>query len=315
MRNLAARLQSHFDAEGMVTDAGETATYARQLEYIQAKVYTRIYADLIARTLFPADSDAGPPEVLSKTWSLEDSVGRAALIHDYSQDFPNVEISGEQVSRKLFSWGVSYSYSFDDLLRAKRAGQDLDKKKAMAARRACEETLERICYDGDNSGLPGLLNTPGTLATAPAAAGTWLVKTGQQIVDDVIAATTAQSNATGNAYPVTDLLIELPAYNRIKVLRYVPAGETMAPSTVLKYIENELGVKVTPWRMLDAPALAAAPKKVFYAKNEDVIALAIQRDFTQESPRLKNLSVSMPCHMRLSGLEIRQPKGVTVMST
>jgi hypothetical protein len=315
MRNLQARLQAHIDAEGMTLDAGETATYARQLEYVQSKIYKRVYSDLIARSLFPADSDAGPPEVLSKTWRLEDSVGRASLIHDYSQDFPNVEIQGEEISRKLYSWGVSFSYSFDDLLRASRARVNLEMRKAEAARRACEESIERIAYDGDNSGLPGVINTPGVLTTAAAAVGTWLVKTGQQIIDDVTAAIVAQSNATGKAFEITDLLLELPAYNRIRFLRYVPTGEDSAPKTVLKYIEEDLGVRVTAWRMLDATALAAAPKKVFYSRNEDVIAFAIQRDFTQEAPRLKNLAVYIPCHMRTSGVEIRQPKGVTVMST
>ena len=314
MRNLAARILSHADSMGSRIDAGEGATYARQLEYIQSRVYQRKYAGLIARTLFPQDSDPGPPEAYNKTWRLEDSFGATAQIHDYSKDFPNVEIMGEEVTRKIFGWGVSYTYSFFDLKRAAMAKTNLEERKANAARRAMEEQLEKIAYNGGGSNLPGVMNTPNCLTTAPAAAGLWSGKTGAQVIADAQAAIAAQSLANNGTYEITDLLIDTASYNAIRFLRYLPTGETNAPKTVLKYIQEDLGVTVTQWKMLDIDAAASAPKKVFYTRDEDVIAFAIQQDFLQEAPCLQNLAVQMPCHIRTSGVEIRQPKGVTIMS-
>lgn len=314
MLTLNQRLAYAADNAGVHLDANETATFTRQLEYVQSTIYTREYSDLLARKLFPADPEPGIPEAYSKVWRLQDSVGRAAQIHDYSKDFPSVEIFGEELIRKLFGWGVSFGYSFEDLKRATMAGTNLEMRKANAARRSVEEAIERIAYNGDTSGLPGLMNTIGVLAPAAAAGGAWSTKTAAQIVADIRVAINLVGNTTNRKRKFTNLLTDTVSYLTIQNQDYVPPGGTTSTKTTLQYIQENLGIQVDSWPMLDLDTAASAPKKVFFEKNPDVLSLAIQRDFTQESPRVENLAVRIPCHIKTSGLEIKQPKGVGIMA-
>ena len=139
-------------------DAGESAFFARELEYVIAQTYDVQYKELKAFSLLPISSEAGVGAT-EITWRQYSKVGMAQIIADYARDFPRADVDGTEHTSKVKGIGVSYGYSIEEIRRSQMVGKRLDQRKAEAARRAVDQKINSIAFSGDSAhGLGGFIS-------------------------------------------------------------------------------------------------------------------------------------------------------------
>ena len=292
-------------------DSAASAFFARDLEHIQAKIYEVKYPQLLSRTLIPVDSSAGDGVDIITT-RQEDSVGRAKIITDYGDDLPRADVSGTEVSYPVKDIGISYGYSIREIKAALRASKSLGLRKAMAARKASAQLLDRIGQTGDSAaGLKGFLNnsliTPANVAD-PGAGTAWSTKTPAQILVDINDAVAAMVTTTKGVHSPTTLLLPLDQYTHIAQTH----NSTASDKTILQFLLSTSAhlVEVLPWYALAGAGAAASDRMVVYDRSPDVLQLQVPVEHYQLPPQLRGLETIIPCRMVTGGVTIHRPTAV-----
>ena len=127
----------------MRLDSNESVFFNRELAYIKSKSYDAKYAELKGLTLIPISTEAGAG-VNEIVYHQYRGVGFAKVIADYAKDFPRVDIYGIEKSVKVKGIGDSYGYSIKEIRASQRTGKGLDQRRAITARRAHDEMMNRM---------------------------------------------------------------------------------------------------------------------------------------------------------------------------
>lgn len=294
-------------------DAGESAFFKRELEYVKSKSYDTQYKQLKGLVLIPISTEAGEGAT-EITWRKYTGVGFAKIISDYAKDFPKVDVYGEETTSKVKSIGASYGYSIEEIRRSQRTGKRLDQRKADMARRAIDEKINTIALSGDSiNGLNGLINFPGiteytVLADGTGASKLWSTKTPDQIVRDVTGLVSAVMVPTNGKEVPDTLLLPLTQYNYIANTRM----GTNSDITVLQYIlKNSPAIKQIEWLSELASAGAGSTNRMMvYAKDPMKITLEIPRPFEQFEAQQEGMEYQIPCHAKCGGVLVYYPLSV-----
>ena len=272
----------------MRLDGMEQVFFDEQLALIKARTYDVRHKALKALTLLPVstEQDPGAEHII---WRSFDQVGIAKLVSDYANDYPRVDIGGEEHTSPIKEIGASYGYSIKEIRRAQKAGISLDAKKAEACRRAIDEKQDSIAWKGDAKGkLPGFFNHPGiTEYVAPNGAGgskTWASKTADEIVADFAAIiSTAPESTNGIEQPDT-VIMPLSLYNK---LQNTPYGSNR-DKTILGFIrENYPQITRIDWVQDLVGAGAGNTSRVMaYARDPMKVEVQIPQRFEQMPPQL-----------------------------
>lgn len=294
-------------------DAGESAFFTRQLEYVKSQTYDVKYKMLKATSLIPVSTEA-PSGADTITYRSFSKIGFAKIISDYANDFPRADIYGEEKTAKVRSIGDSYGYSIKEIRRAQMAQMTLDQRRAEAARRANDEKVDSIAWNGDSeTGLQGLINYPGTTEyTIPAdgtgASKTWSSKTPDQIVRDVTGLVNAVVNTTNGREAPDTLILPITQYMQLANTR-MPYG---TDKTIMTFIlENSPFIKTIDWVVeLKAAGVGATDRIMIYTRNPMNLTLEIPQPFEQFSPQQKGMEYEIPCHSETGGVIVYYPLSV-----
>lgn len=298
-------------------DANETIFFERELEYVKAKSYDKVYPELLARRLFPVDSSAGSG-AKAITYDTYDHVGIAKLIRSYADDLPNVSVSGKQTTRQVFGIGVAYGYSLQDIRAAQMAGKSLDQRLANAARREYLRKENRIAFFGDaEAGIPGFVNNANTNSvTLSDAAGTtttaWSAKTPDEIIKDVADMVSAVRDTTNGVETPNTLLLPEAQYSYIANTPRSSQSDT----SILQWILNSnpfITAVIPVYELKGAAAGLGADTNdcmIVYDRNPDKLTLEVPQDFEQLPVQEKGLQYEVPCHARTAGVILYYPKSV-----
>ena len=119
---------------GQRNDAGETATFAKKLEYVMTQLRDRKYPDLKARMFLPVSHEV-PSGAESFVWRSYDYAGQAKIIANFADDIPLVDVLAGETSQILKSLADGYVYSIQDLRASSMAGVSLDQKRGLSFKR------------------------------------------------------------------------------------------------------------------------------------------------------------------------------------
>lgn len=296
-------------------DAGETAYFARELEHVKATTYDVKYPELKARSHFPVSGNAGPAAE-SITYYQYDQVGMAKIIGSYAKDLPRADVRGKKFTSPIESIGLSYGYSLQDVRAAAATGKPLEQRKANAARRGTEQTINDLAYNGDaDYGIPGFLtnaNIPvATVANNAAATSTlWANKTPDEIVADMHDLANGIVALTKGAEVPTTLLLPITQYNLIAAKRMGDGSD----KTILKFfLESSPYIKEVDWsNELDGAGTAGADIMVAYRRDPDALTLELPQDFEQLPVQEKGLEFEVPCHARVGGVIVYYPLSASI---
>lgn len=297
--------------DAMRLDAVETAFFKRQLEYVKSKTYDTKYRNLKAKMLFPVSTEvnAGADYIIWYSWS---QAGIAKIISDYAEDFPRVDVYSQENQSRVRSMGDSYGYNLKEIRRAQMAGNNLNTRKANAAKRAMEELQDKLAWYGDaNFNIQGFINYPGISEfTVPVGASTfkaWSTKTPDEIIKDLTGLGSAISVPTKGREEMSQILLPRTQYNLIKNLRMTDGNTT----TVMNYfLNNNPNISIEVVDELAGQGVGSTDRMMGYVKDPDHLTMELPQPFEQLDANLKGMEYIIPCHAEYGGLIIYYPQSV-----
>jgi hypothetical protein len=297
------------DMSGRFDAAVDTGQIARALLYVKRTVYEYKYPALRARDFIPVshDAPAGADSITALMWN---QVGQAKIIANHGDDLPRVDASvGEDIS-PVRTLGDAYAYSVLDLARSAMTGMPLNDRKARAAARGMEQSIEDIAAVGSaDEGLGGMLNN----ANVPidAATGAWSGLTPVQIISDVSRLVTNMATATSQSEEPDTVLFPTSLWANISQTPY----STLNGMTILKVIQANSPAFITfdRWVKLDTAGAGGVKRIVAYRKDPDVLSLEMPLEFTQLPPQPRNLDFVINCWARTGGVKIMRPLAMRFM--
>lgn len=294
-------------------DVNESAFFKRQLEFIKSQTYDVKYKELKATTLIPVSTEA-PSGADTITFRRFSKVGFAKVVSDYANDFPRVDIVGEEQKADVRSLGDSYGYSIKEIRRAQTAGLNLNARRAETARRAIDELINDIAFSGDTSyNLQGLIDYPGiTEYTVPddgtGDTKTWVTKTPDQIVRDVTGMLDAVMDPTNGRESPDTLLLPLTQLLFIANTRMTDGND----KTIMTYIkENNPFIKRIEWvTELKGAGAGSTDRMMVYPADPRNLTLEIPQPFEQFTPQQKGMEFEVPCHAETAGVIVYYPLSI-----
>jgi hypothetical protein len=277
--------------------------FTRQLEYVKARAIEEKLAPLSYQQHLPISAEMPlGAEVL--TWRSYKSYGLARMISDYGKDFPRVELGATENSIKVKDLGVSYGWTINEIRRAQFAGMDLETRKATAARRAVEQKMNSLAWNGDTAyGIQGFIKYPGTTeyvvpATGTGSSKTWAAKTADQILTDLNGIKNAVYLTTNGMEMIDTILIPMAQLDLIKNLRMNTYNDT----TVYEFfIRNNPGITINAVRELDGAGTGGIDVMVAYKKDPEHLEFHVPMQFEQFEPQQSGMEFVVPCHARCAG--------------
>lgn len=285
-----------------------TDFFLRAVDNVKAKTYDRRYPQLKARTLIPTSFEANTG-ALTISYQYWDIFGVAKIVSNYARDIPRVDTQGQLKTAHVRSLADSYGYSIQDIRSAKMFGQDLDGRKAAAAKQQILTLEDDIALFGDaNFGLLGLLNHPNVPDVALPADGTgssalWANKTADQIIRDINLVLNSISDATNGVEAADTLVMPQSAYSLLGTKRVPDTGVS-----ITKFLRDTYpDVNFVAWPKLKGKGVGGTDVMVAYSKNPEKLSLEIPQDFEQMPPEPKGLEFEVNCHSRCGGVIIYAP--------
>jgi hypothetical protein len=300
-------------------DAGETAFFARELEYVKAQSYDIEFPEMKAFKLIPISTEAGEgAEVI--TYAQFEETGLARIIESYANDLPRADIRGKEFSTRVRSIGVSYGYTVQEVRAAIFANRSLTQRQATAARRANDQLVNKMAWFGDNTykalGMLNNANVPSAtvLNNGVGATTQWVNKTPDQILGDL--------NSLANGINALTNGVEFPNTLILPVAQYTLIASTprstTSDTTILQYfIQNNPFITVVDWvpELKGAgPVVNAVATDVMiaYDRNPDKLTMEIPMPFTQHPPQERVLEFVVPCESRYGGIIVYYPLSISI---
>jgi len=299
-------------------DADGSIFFARQLEALKAKTYDVQYADLMYRACFPVNTST-PPGATSIVYQSYDRSGMAAIINAYAKDLPRVDIAGKEVSTPVRTVADAFGYSVDEIESARMVGMPLSQRKAVVARRAIEETMNRIAWFGDaDNGLPGLLNNiniPRGDAPNPGSGTEWSTKTPDEILADINGACNAIFEATKQKERPNTLLLPVAQWTLImSTPRSIQSDTTIAKyvtmnSPFIRSLDSIIPIN----ELLGAGTTPGDDIMIVYDKSPEKLELEIPQEVIFLPEQIQGLEYVIPVKARFGGLNIYYPLSLAIM--
>lgn len=288
-------------------DTAYSIFLAQELQAIEAQVYREQYPELKAKMLFPV-SYATPSGAQTTAYDMLTEFGSAALIANYADDLPLVDVMKQRYTINIQSYGDGYTYSIQDIRSAQMASIPLEQERANTARFVAEIKIEQVAAEGQaNAGLYGALNHPNVpLYTLPT--GAWASATANAIADDMHSFVDQVLDANDDTVLPDTMVLAPASYRRAGELLTTDGSSKSALKIFLQ--TNDYIKQVIPWnRCKTADAAGTGPRAMVYKKDKKVIELDIPQPFEQFPPQAHNLAFKVPCHVRVAGIKIRYPLG------
>lgn len=290
-------------------DERESAFFETELEHVKSKTYDAKLADLKGLTLIPISTEAqsGATEISYRRYR---GVGFAKVIADYAKDFPRVDVFGEEETVKIKDIGDSYGYSIKEIRSSQLAGKNLDTRRAMVARRAHEELMNKMALKSDEkNGTNGLLDYPGISEIALPSDGSgsskaWADKDVDQILRDINLMVDAVMVPTTARETPDTLLLPLAQYNDL-VNRRLPNTD----KTLVSYIlANNPHIKKIDWLAeLKGAGESGVDRAIVGRFDEDHITLEVPQMFEQFQAQQEGMEFTIPCHSECAGVIVYYP--------
>lgn len=292
-------------------DAGESLALTRQLLAVESTAYDIKYAPRQWDKFVPADTSIDPGAE-STSYTMYDRIGNAAIGGNYADDAPRVDVYLGEYTSKIFPLKAAYGYNLQELRSAALAKKPLDSMKAMAAREAIEDQIDRVAWLGDTqSGLTGMANNANVQTTSPIT-GTWsTAATGDQILADL---NKLISDLYTNSLQVweADSVIFSPADYMIVSQKPRSSG---TDRTVLEaFLAANPSIKnVGASHRLTTAGAGSTKRVIAYKKDPQVLQLVLPVRFEALPAQVSGYEFIVPCHGRIGTVKVRYPRAMRYM--
>lgn len=300
-------VHQNFREDVAITDVANTGMWlARQLDYVKARTYDRLFPLMNASRLVPDSTDV-PEWAETITIRMFDPVGMAKVISNYADDLPRVDIRGADKTVTVKTIGDSYGYNVNELRASRATGVGLDQRKSDMARRAIELKINSIKLQGDATyGLYGLFNNPNVPEQVLPTLGDWTGLTGAQIYANMVAMYSGYISQN-NGVHVPNFLSLAPKAYVAATSNFVtgPGGLPITPMSL--FTSNFPGITVENVWELQAAGPSGKDWALLQERSPDNYAHEYVMPFTQLPPEARNLEIITDCLARTGGVQIYYP--------
>jgi len=310
-------------------DANEAAFFARQLEYIKARTYDIVYPEFTIQKFLTITSEggAGVETITSRQY---ESVGQMKLIGPNVKDIPRSDTFAREGSIGVKTFATMFGYSIDEIEKAMFAGVPLEQRKANAARRAYDQTVNELGYLANGSepygGIRGLFyqeNIINTETDSIPITGNWcdpygasVGTTPEQIIEDIGLIIDAPRIVTKKVERTNKFLMPVPAMSYIKRTKVSSVSDT----TIFQFVKanhpeidfqdvNECSGLIKPSAPTgtDTTDICCA-----FDNSADKIDYSIPMTFNQMPVEVRGMEYTTICRARIAGVDSHYPKSIVI---
>jgi hypothetical protein len=299
--------QSRADAAEFRVDAVDTLIPSRNVEQILAEVLRDEFGPRYSSRYIPI----GPFGV--QPWAdrfIQLRYTRQGMLdYVFSADMPTGDVTGQEITHKLYTLGGKVEMSWFEQQTANYAGVNVMGEKLMERREAAEDTKDTILISGDGplqkSGYIafGLINHPDVPVAAPTT-GNWATATAAQIITDVQDLVVLHRQQSRRLEQPDTLLLPEAQYAILESTQ-VPNTNMTIRSWLLANIAGLTTIDVLP--ELAGAGAAGADRALLYSKNDRVLRGILPMDFSFIAEEVSKMRTYIWGVMRMVGLVIKKP--------
>ena len=247
----------------------------------------------------------GNPLAEAVTFISTKRAGAADFINANADDVPLVGANADANTKPVFTAAIGYAWGWEELRQASAMGWQLQADKAITARRAYEEMMQRLVFDGDSKrGLVGLNAAPGATKVTTGFTGDWSDNasiTAKEIAKDLL----TLIRGTGKGEEPTANRIVLPAdeYTTAQVTFFGDSSQTALSLVASQYP----GVQVTSRVALETAGTGSKRRYLAYRFDPTSLAFYLPMPLQflpvyQAGP----LRFEVPGVFRVAGLNVKR---------
>jgi hypothetical protein len=302
-----------------VYDAGESATFTKELEYLQAGAVEAKFPELKGLQLVPVVGGGIFPGARTHRWLEVKAFGEAELLDTMApEDFPSAEANGTENTGVFRSIGAKYIVSIEDLRAKPSMTIDVEAQKGRAVRKSMESLIDKIVFGGAATTIgpfKGLLHDTNSQDDT-VAAGTPDWETGVEATDAATVIKTfravrdAAFAATGGTFEDYDFVVSTKM--KLKLGLFLAAttvgGGTTVQDFLLKYVPGVRSISFSA--RLDVAGAGGKDRMLAFPRDPEVLDFLIPTRFEQWAPQLSGMAFTTYCAAKVGGLRIKHPKAI-----
>ncbi len=305
-----------FAARGMRRDTGETAGFARELEWLQAEAIGKKCPEFKGLSLVPVIGGAVPAGARSHTYREFEGFGEAELLESMTpEDFPTADIRGEEFTGKFRHVGAKYHVSLEELKAKPSMSLDPEMQKGIIARKVVESKIDRIVWGAAatlNGPFKGLLHDDNSIDDT--SSDDWTTGTEAGDVAAVLATIRRVINTqfvdTAGLFPSLDFVLSTKQF--LKMNLFVPSTTVGGGTTLGSFLlQHVAGVRsISHCARLDAAGSGGKDRLLAYPRDPEVFDFLLPTRFEQTAPQLNGMVFTTFCAAKIGGFRIRHPKAM-----
>lgn len=295
-------------------DAEESIFLARELRERLPSVFAA-EPEVNFRSVFPLKTNV-PEWANDIDFATISKRGEAKILGASSADVPIVNAAAKDASVPYLTVGAGVIYTREELIKAARLGLALDSTLLLAARRAIEEKVNKIAWEGDlDAGLVGLLRHP-SIQSADAANALGGSSTADQCKTVLNAGANAIPNNTEQVETADTLILPPDSWQYIHQLQNSSASDVSVANYWLGsngYVNSILKAReLRNAKLLAGGAESTTDAAVYLRRTPDVLELPysgiMQDPIYQCGPR----SYMILLTAKVGSVIIRRPQAILV---
>lgn len=251
-------------------------------------------------------------------WAEVTTSGRMEPVAASGGDnLPDVGAGARERRGRVGNYGVSVSWSFQDMIRAARMIEPIDQLKLSVARKVHDETLNHLIWNGNTAlGLTGLLNNSEIPGKQRSSALSGL--TGQNLIDAICNEVKEMDDETEGVERPNTLLLPPDQYNRLVTQRQGTDNTTAIIEELrqkLAALTENPGFQIRKVRELKAANNDRNADLMVLLNNDPMYVQYVTSMLFRQLPiQMQGLRFRIPILMRPGGLTFYYPKSCRVIS-
>lgn len=284
-------------------DGAESVFFLRELEHIYAGTFDILFPELLFRQMIPVSNEANEGAE-TVTYQQFNRHGKAKFVSSKAKDIPRIDVNGVEFPRPVRLAADSYAWDVNEVKAAAMAGRDLNPRRANAARRSVEELLDETAALGspDDGIVSGFFNEPAV--AIDAAAGPWEAATADEIIDDITDMQAAMDVDTKDVEKATDLVLPSAKHTIIRN-RQRSSGSDL---TVLKWIEQNLELRVTRWYRANTAGAGGIPRAVLYNNSPEKLTQELPMEYQTLPVQAQGMELVVIAMAKTAGTNFYYPR-------
>lgn len=236
-----------------------------------------------------------------------------------TEELPMPSFSVSKGTMGLFSFGLAYGVTDDDIEYAQKLGINISDENVRGCNLAFEQFLERVAVIGDaGAGGTGMLGlgtltgvTPVTATTKAATGTTWAVATAAEMVKDLHLLCDAVYVATKQLCTADTIALPIAQWNLLNEV----ITSSLERTALEVFRAQKPGVKIHVWDRLSTQGTSVTPCAMAWdSRDEHRPKMVIAREATYGQPLRGLNGYVVPGKIKLGGVVCRNTVGVAKMS-